>query len=660
MPLDRTTEAIAHFIGFFHLDVEAARMRDAYDAFRGQFPEVPEPGDLRHIDISIRAPYDLKGFDPSLKFIPSIEPALEESAAPVLETDESDNGYEAFASAVSIEASLPEGASFRAGPAELTPHWYIPPPNTIVTVTVQSLTMSDNDILTFGHGYEFVDPSVLTAELTEMAEVAQELSLGLSELMEPGHMPSVNDVLDVFAEAMNLDGSAIDGAKVSVAHGEAATSGVFVNGELVEEMPAFRDNLPASMRENEEAETESDGPRQEANDNPYKVDPGHHVSTGENLSVNEAYIGLNWVDADVIAVAGDVVHLDLISQVNVLRDHDSGGYGCSPSDAINAARIQTVSSEPVGGYEQADAGQPVFPRHWQVEKIEGDVVALNWLQQHIFATDHDRAEVEFSGAATSIGLGDNTLGNFASLVELGFHYDMIIVGGSMITFNLIEQINVLLDSDAISGAEWNDDGVETSDNYLQNSASIWTTGVDTVTEMTDLFRSNVEALAEGAGSISAKLAGDALFEGYDTLSVLYITGDLIKMNAIMQNNYVGDADQVHLALEDFIAENGGDVTLTTGSNALLNDAFIEDLGIDSTVLAGGDIYSDALIYQAELIDTEAIPDGVALAALTNEAVAAFLASDMIDPDPAIADDGAGVQPTPTDSSNLDVMQSVLA
>ncbi|SPH24250.1 hypothetical protein DEA8626_03301 [Defluviimonas aquaemixtae] len=653
MPLDRTTEAIAHFIGFFHLDTEAARMRAEYDAFRGRLEDAPEPGDLPEFNISVRAPYDLNGFDPGLKGLPSMPPAAEPSAAPVLALAESGSGGGAYSSSVSAEVSLPEAAAARAGPAELELHWYIPPPNSIVTVTVQSLTMSDNDLLTFGHGYEFIDPSVFTAELMELAEVAQELSLGISEIMEPGHVPSVNDVLDVFAEAMNLDGSAVEGAKVTVVYGEDA-NGIYVNGERVEEMPDFRENLPKSMREDEDEASEDD-----AEDNPFAVEPGHHVSTGENLSTNEAYIGISWVDADVIAVAGDVVRLDLISQVNVLINNDSGYYGGSPSHAINAAQIQLMSSQPADAATPAAADDPVFPRHWQVERIDGDVVLLNWLQQHIFATDNDRAEIEFSGSNTSIGLGGNTLGNFASLVELGFYYDLIIVGGNMITFNFIEQINVLLDSDAIEGAEWATGGVESGDNYLQNSATISTTGIDTVTAMTDLFRAEVEALANGAGSISATLAGDALFEGKDTLSVLYISGDLIKVNALQQLNYVGDADQVNLALEDFVAANG-DVTVNTGSNALLNDAYIEDAGIDSVVLAGGDVYSDALIYQAELIDTNAVPDGVALAALTNEAVAAFLASDMIDPDTSLADDGAGAQPMSSDSGSLDVMQSVLA
>ncbi|MCB2123758.1 MAG: hypothetical protein KDD81_15015, partial [Rhodobacteraceae bacterium] len=66
MPLDRNTEAIAHFVGDFHLDIEALRLRDSYDAFRAVQDNPEAPGEPVHINISIRAPYDLKGFDPEM------------------------------------------------------------------------------------------------------------------------------------------------------------------------------------------------------------------------------------------------------------------------------------------------------------------------------------------------------------------------------------------------------------------------------------------------------------------------------------------------------------------------------------------------------------------------------------------------------------------
>ena len=96
-------------------------------------------------------------------------------------------------------------------------------------------------------------------------------------------------------------------------------------------------------------------------------------------------------------------------------------------------------------------------------------------------------------------------------------------------------------------------------------------------------------------------------------------------------NGMGDSDQVHLALENFAEDTGAEINLTTGSNAAINLASIDTYGIDSEVRVGGDVYSEALLYQADLIDTDADPLGVALPALANEAVA-FLADNMIGPE----------------------------
>ena len=656
MPLDRISEEIAHFIGLFNLDTEAARMRDGYEAFRAVRDAELPPDDLSRVTIRLNAPYDVKPFEPGLKFHPLL--SVQEAAVPV--------GAMPFGPAhqdititITGQTDLPQvddGVTFGAETAHV--HWLIPLPNSILTVTAQVLWLSDDDFLDFGHDTQFLSPSFYAAKFAALLETAEGLSLGLSDQITPGHMPETESILSVIASAESHADAAPAGAEVSVVQGADAT-GIVIDGVAADEMPDFRENLPQALREEDEVEEEevADGPSDdEETDNPFAVDPGHHVETGGNLAANEAYVGSNWVDAEVIAVMGDVVQLNVISQVNILSDGDIGTHPGALSWAVNAAEIKLQSSD-TG--EVVAPPAPVFPSHWQVVRVEGDVVAVNWIQQHVFATDFDRVEVQFSGSDTYFGLGGNLLGNLASLVELGFHYDLIIVGGRMISMNMIEQINVLLDDDWISGAVWAADAISGGDNYLQNSATISTTGIDTITAMTEAFRAAGEALAAGGSSISAALAADPLFAGKVTLSVLYISGDLIEVNAIEQHNYVGDSDQVYLALQDFVAGAGDEVTITTGSNALLNDAAITDIGIDSTVLAGGQVYSDALIHQAELIDTDAAPDGVALSGLTNEAIAAFLASDMIDP-PANPDDYGGVPPVMAEGGSLDVMQSVLA
>lgn len=673
MTLDRSSEAIAHFIGMFQLDAEAARMRETYDVFRATQDSPDETGELPHVTVSIRAPYELVPFDPGLTYLPVAPPP--QAAAPELSVIpvELPRLPLRFMHLDRDQPDLDPAQPVASGGA---PHWQVPLPGSMVTVTVQTLHLSDNDVLDFGHGHGhvFASPAQLTAQLTGLTEVARGLTLGLAELMQPGQIPGADQMALLLAQADALDEGAAPGraqtTELTVLSGADALGGPIINGVAADEMPDIRASLPRALqREDEDEDGDSDGtdgdtpPRtggDEDGDNPFAVDPGHHVNTGANLVANETYLASDWIDAPVISVMGDVVRLDVISQVNVLVDHDSpglAGVDNLPSRAVNAARIETTSSAPADTAGSDD--DPDFPDAWQVVRLDGDVFSLNWSSSHNFVTDFDRAEVEFSGSNTFIELGGNMLGNFSSLMALGFHYDLIIVGGRMITMNLIEQVNVLLDNDSVTGTLSPVTGLSGGDNYLLNHASISTTGIDTILTMPESFRDAGEDLASGATTIPASLAGDALFAGNSALTVLYISGDLVNVNAVTQHNYVGDADQVYLALAEFIANAGDDITVTTGSNALVNDARITDAGIDSTVLAGSDIYTDALIHQAGLIDTDAAPAGVAMPGLTNEAVAAFLASDMIDP-PAGADDALPMPHAVTDGGGLDVMHSVLA
>ncbi|WP_120499748.1 hypothetical protein [Roseovarius sp. EL26] len=703
MPLDRTTDAITHFIGLFHVDVEAGRMRDWYDAFRVEHEE-NKPEDHPEIKITLNAPYKLKKHEVDTKV--KLPPEMIVASDGLLENPLA-LPYEntAFSFEDVPEPYIPPASGGGSGgggrilqiSGTMEPQVLVPLPNSIMTVTVQVLYLTDDDFLSFYHDYDFADPSVYSSQLTELAE---SLSLGLSEVMVAGHLPATEALMNIIEAAQDIEYSTDEeDAYATVHHGESAT-GIYINGVQAEDMPDFLENMPVALQKDEDDadDVPYDGPPgHEDHANPYEIEEGHHVETGENLSVNETFVYSNWVDAGVIGVMGDVVQLDIISQINILSEHDIGGGGgaVTASWALNAAQIIAASTEPVEAEQteeesdeqnvtmlasdddtDADAeadideadiddvedSEPlVFPSYWNVARVEGDVVAMNWVQQHIFATDHDRAEIEFSGYNTQIGMGENILSNFTTMVELGFHYDLIIVGGSMITINMIEQINVLLDSDTITGSTWAADAIDTGGNYLQNSASIEHTGIDTVVEMSNEMMADAEALADGAETVSTALATDEVFEGLETLSVLYIEGDLVEFNAIEQHNYVGDADQVYLALDEFVADATDHVTVATGENALLNAATIHDDGIDSTVMAAGEVYSDALIHQAGLIDdaATAVENGVAMAELSSEAVAAFLANSMIDAQPELPEEIV-VQPLEMESSSMDVMQTLLA
>lgn len=653
MPLDRISEEIAHFIGLFHLEIEGHRLRLEYEAFSFERDNATrDPEQLP--DLVVAAPYSLKGFEPGLVYLPP---------APVMPPP------------FLVPSEVPPG-KFALVPAEPRPpapeqddpfpwigwqfSWppFVPLPNSILISIRQTSELWDNDLLLVTGETTFINPDVLIAEFLQLIDLAR----GFSALGPDGAtlttVPRAEAALELASRISSFVQS--DGAAEVqlLLRGEAA-QGKYVNGEELERtapetslpeagdddhaadrlgLPDFLDLLPAYLAEKRDArEAEDDDAKDalaippdgttEAPDNKFAVDPGHTVVTGANYSSNETTIVQVWVDAPVIAVAGDAIRLDLVSQVNVmLGGVTSFGGTALPSQALNAVSMEFESAfGPDGPPPPAAPG--LFPETWTVVSVAADVVAVNWVKQYIFATDFDRAEITITAAATYIGTGENVLGNGVRLAELGFHYDLILVGGSFITLNVVDQINVLLDVDTVAGSPASPVIHHSGDNLQYNLAELKQTGRDEMTELQGSFRTALEEMAEDTKTLSREVAQNARFEGKSALKVLHIEGDLIKANIIEQHNFLGDSDQVELMLDEFVAR-GEIVQLVTGSNAQLNAARIHDIGLDSEVMVGGEAYSDALIYQARLIDPDAAPTGVGLVPLANEAVA-FLADDML-------------------------------
>jgi hypothetical protein len=73
-------------------------------------------------------------------------------------------------------------------------------------------------------------------------------------------------------------------------------------------------------------------------------------------------------------------------------------------------------------------------------------------------------------------------------------------------------------------------------------------------------------------------------------------------------------------------------------------------------MVGGETYSEALIYQAQLLDPDAPPTGVGLTPLTSEAVA-FLADDMLGTGPDYNSVPAAIVADHSESS--DVLHSII-
>ncbi len=663
MAIDRISELIAHFIGEFGLTDTEDRLRDQNDAFRYHSDGAEDFVAHNAPALLFRAPYEAVGHDPGLT--PFWFSALPEVGLPYL-PGIADIDTPAVRLSFYAPDPLHAGLEIRVSAASQLYNLGPPPPPSIVVIAHQFNVLSDNDLMWSDQSTTFTPLSFYQTQLADLVITAHSLSTAQigDPLLVAADAPEFFDAIT--AEYAVLVDMAPPGAAVTVLTG-AAVYGTTINGAAADEAPALSDLLPKYFQATEEDGTEEDAPHPffdaatsaEIAADLFEVADGHAVIAGANMVINETVLVTKPVDADVIAVMGDVVSLSVISQVNVVQDINIGACEIAPTQAINAATfaLQNSPAEILPPDDEVYDGLPVA---WGVTRIDADVVCVNWMHQFNLITDNDRTEITFSGEDTYLNFGGNTALNQVSLLQIALAYDLIIIGGQMIDMSLIQQTNVLLDNDSVTyDGDW-PASVSAGDNLVLNSAAITEIGANTYGAMTDVFADAGRALADGAVTISATLAHHALFAGTEYLSVLYIAGDLINVNAIEQTNILGDADQVAVelaALEDRPEEPDGPVTVTTGSNAVVNLATIFDNGLDSEILVGGEIYDDLLLYQANLIDTDDDPLDNEIAPLTSEAVA-FLADDLIVEQ---GEDGTTfITPTDDGTVTTDVMQSMLA
>lgn len=882
MTMDAITEKIAHFIGAFELVEQEARMRAEYEKFRAIKAAEDDARAIELRSLKSKESYKLEDVDAGVKMkAPPPEAkasATEEMTPPPMSNPmHLPNGVPA----TTLDDSELIGPSGIVAPnAEM--NFILPPPSSVAQVTYQANTLSDNDSfhVTSADGFQAVSTLIETLD-SIYASVTSLMPMGMDLLPASANW---SEVLHDIQDAAAAIGTGTNGTLATTVLQGNNAHGTFVDGVAVEEFMSFKDMQPAYVAEKiakAEAAAEPHDPTEDGHDfdadfgkgeNPFKLDEGHAVVAGANTLVNTASISSTWLDAEVIAVAGDVVRMDAISQVNVVIDHDSVATALSPagladqaSTASNAAKImaQTVADAKLATQEAAkEAGEedveveaesdpesepPILaqaPANWAVVRYEGSVTQINWVKQNTFTTDYDQAVATFSGGATFLGMGENSLSNSFDINEIGYHYDLILVGGDLIDINMISQLNIILDSDvvdtstpetiaatevtdtvvqaelqpeiasetvetdvqttdapsitltgtrvdgtsqqaeAISGlttdqtneedvgdqasleitdpetaaqetnpvetasektavvetasaelavaetasadtatagtasaktavaeAESTDTAVagtasaetavvetasaetavaetaasetaqdetavlddplpsspplatdsalSTGDNLAYNQAVIETIGQDTDAEISQIYADVLAGYAQGNDDIPDEVLEDSSFLGTELLRVLYIDGDFTTINMVDQVNVLGDADQVHLARDTFADDLQDMIEVTTGSNITANIAAIQDNGMDSTVMAEGDTYSDALIYQANLIDTDLMETGTSIADLANEAVA-FLTDDM--GADALGDDIAsmthGIIADAMDQS--DVMQTMLS
>ncbi len=664
MSLDPITESIAHFIGHFQIAVEEARLRDTYNEFKALERKEEDEARPEFSPVRLTAPLGPEGYDPSVKPLPAQADLMVAAASPAAAEMPVGPG---LAPDLDLADLFPpnDPVSSSAGGTIILP--FVPTPSSVATITLQSIRLSDNDVLGDPDAAGFLPPAIYEALLQGAIALAEQMMPLSLNAVTGAVLDDPQAAIAVIESLSDVALPAIDGVTGTILTGEGV-DGRIMNGVSVEdELPSRDDLLPAYLQSKhaklEDADEVSKDIKWMSEVGHVKLnvpDAQHAVTAGANELTNAAMIYTNWIDAAVIAVAGDVVSFDAVAQVNVLSDRDTvDGHvfpSLSTSKAVNAAEFTTTESSINSPHFTEGGG---LPSVWNLKTIKGDVVLANHVKQHSFVTDTDRLDLTFTAATTTIVAGENQAFNLFDVAEIGFGYDLILVGGSMVTMNLIGQTNVLLDDDVFSGPGLGDAALSGDDNLVANKAQILREGADEHVEMARAFADALKDMAKGAAELAEEVARDSVFTGSEALRALYIEGNLTQINVVEQMNYLGDQDQVHMAFDAVATMIAGTaVSVSTGSNALMNAASIMTAGLDSKIMAGGTVYDDALLYQAELIDTDAAPNGVSVKALASEAVA-FLADDMVGSSISDAIEAAGyVDDSHHGGTPLDVMQTM--
>ena len=637
--MDRVTDEIAHFIGMLQVTTEQSLMRDAYEEFLARKPQLADPDASPFGQAPFEAPHAFIGFDPDVPYRspapdfhygnPWYSPPFKLSFPPFNPQSFDFPGY---------QWKLPESVGSSAAITFQPPA--LEPPGSVATYANQTVFLSDDDYFGVGgHGLVFAPDAIDNKALLAAADYAYARS-PIGVLERPGSSAEIIQVIKSAGELLDGFAADPDGAFQVFVEQAETLDGIYVNGKLVEEAPKLEDYY--EFDDEEEDSASQDGKTGNAvvgEDGSIVVEASVTLIAGENTLVNEAILKNFWTAAKVTAVLGDHVEVNAIVQINAIWDADRVGASLgnwesdgAVNEVLNIAGFHR--QDLLANDDPADVKDGGFPQFWSVTQIDGDLMILNWIEQFIFQSDNDIGVLSSSGVTTSVISGDNLGVNQTSIFELGFSYDLIIIGGSVYDANIIQQINVLFDNDiigAVPGFQTSGNGsVSTSGNLLWNQAHIMDIGgADRFGALPEAYLKAAKSLAAGGTGISKGVLKDDAFAGLDGLRVLYIKGDLLSLQYVKQTSILGDSDQIALAMNELKPHLDGDWSIATGKNALINNAAIYDLDSFGKTYVGGQKYSQETLIQAELISSK--PDhlgGHNPDALVSEAVL-FLDNSML-------------------------------
>lgn len=636
--MDRITEAIAHFIGLFHIAVEEARLRESHAEFALARKQAADNPDLPVSDSNFFAPHQLSGFVPALIYGAGGEPiVMAKTWTPVdfVPPEIPFSGPGSIAYPGFITSPAPPMASGKV----ILPEVQLL--GSVATYIDQKISLSDDDYFGVGgHGLRFSPTPVDDTGLMSLAGAAAQLS-PIIDLEMPGDAAELVDFINTATTRLDETPEELEGATVQKG---STIEGIFVNGVKVEEKPELDDYH--SFEEEEEEPEDLEPAPVIVTQNGFTIEVIVEAETGGNTLINNALLKNMWTGAQVTAVIGDHLELNAIIQINAWCDVDvltaaidAWDRDAAPTQAFNIATFERFDPRDDQEDDETEPQQG-FPQHWVVKEIEGDLMVVTWLKQFTFMTDNDIGILSSSAVTTRVYSGDNTTYNDVYLEEFGFSYDLIIIGGSLYDANIIHQLNILCDNDmvgAVAGFQTTGNGsISTSDNLLWNEAYIYNVGgADRFDSLPDAYRTAASQLAEGNEALPAGISSDAAFAGLGALRVLYVKGDFINLQYVEQTNIIGDSDQVALAMHARDPFVDAEWSIATGGNALINSATILDLDSLGKTYVGGTQYSSEILIQADIISTDPDFGSRDPDQLVNEAVA-FLQDDLDE-----VDDGTG-------------------
>ena len=647
-------ENVLHFIGHWQMATEGVRLRDDLMAFRRLQEESQDPGDILALPSNPHQYHAIRDYVPGVQYhpnqwdptgwspfhMPSIRPWFQD--------------LEEVRSLLAIRPDMNWPSPHL--------HWHHPQhvpamdaPGQVIYLVNQAIYLLDNDILNLTGGPEPVLDPALMHRLHQLAASAEAIDVldALKMPQSPGDLGTIVTTAHDILSALSEDSPHV------VVQGTTLT-GSYVNGVEVDEPLVLDDLLPAPfLPDAAEAsepvshiiETLHDG-----------VEGELALQAGANMAMNSAIISSVGLLGGVIAVAGNVYRIDAIIQSNAYSDTDHIGdqfvpTGQSATAAYNYASFSHVPMTYAAPETSIEEGG--FPDNWIVSIVDGDLIFSQWLVQTNFIHDNDIHVLCDTGAYSNFVTGANLAHNINSFSDLGLVYDLILIGGNLYDANIISQLNVLLDDDYVYGGAAGREGTssDTSGNLLYNGATISNMGAQNWLEgLPEHYLEALERLAAGDRTMPEGFGDDEAFAGFGGLSVLVVTGNVYDLHYISQTNILGDADLVaaaEAAALDDAAATGADWHLSTGENALINTAAILDTdSLGDVAYAGGTVYSDTILIQAEILSgpSDDDPD-----ALVYEAIAFITADDGTD----VVVTSEGIVPTPAGGNAADVMDSVL-